>query len=231
MTEALPTTSISLPQISDAMAVRSAVAAGVCVGLPVTDTEVQIAPLDHHGRASESLSNEPGIVGEIVIRAPHMRDGYDRLWHTELLTSQPTGWHRSGDVGQLDEQGRLWVGGRIGHVITTPTGPVTPVGIEQEIEEIERVALAAVVGVGPVGTQQLVVVVELNSPDRKPQLADLALLDQCRVASGQAGCPDVAAVLLVPELPVDRRHNSKVDRTRVASWAAKVLAGGKLVSP
>lgn len=38
---------------------------------------------------------------------------------------------------------------------------------------------------------------------------------------------DVAAVLLVPALPVDKRHNSKIDRTRVARWAEQVLAGGR----
>jgi hypothetical protein len=36
----------------------------------------------------------------------------------------------------------------------------------------------------------------------------------------------VAAVLTVPRLPVDRRHNSKIDRTRLGRWAGAVLAGG-----
>ena len=36
----------------------------------------------------------------------------------------------------------------------------------------------------------------------------------------------LAAVLSVPHLPVDVRHNSKVDRTRLGRWAGKVLAGG-----
>jgi len=35
-------------------------------------------------------------------------------------------------------------------------------------------------------------------------------------------------VLAVPHLPVDRRHNSKIDRTRVADWAAAVLAGSPM---
>jgi hypothetical protein len=34
----------------------------------------------------------------------------------------------------------------------------------------------------------------------------------------------------VPHLPVDRRHNSKIDRTRVADWAAVALGGGTLGS-
>ena len=36
----------------------------------------------------------------------------------------------------------------------------------------------------------------------------------------------VAAVLIRKDLPVDIRHNSKVDRVMVAEWAAKTLAGG-----
>ena len=45
------------------------------------------------------------------------------------------------------------------HVIAAADGPVTPVGIEQRAEAVDGVASAAAVGVGPVGTQQVVVVV------------------------------------------------------------------------
>jgi hypothetical protein len=38
---------------------------------------------------------------------------------------------------------------------------------------------------------------------------------------------DVAAVITVPSLPVDKRHNSKIDRTRVARWAENFLAGAR----
>ena len=37
----------------------------------------------------------------------------------------------------------------------------------------------------------------------------------------------LAAVLSVPELPVDVRHNSKIDRTRLGRWAGALLAGGR----
>ena len=39
---------------------------------------------------------------------------------------------------------------------------------------------------------------------------------------------DIVAVFEVPRLPVDRRHNSKIDRTAVAEWASAALAGGSL---
>jgi hypothetical protein len=35
-------------------------------------------------------------------------------------------------------------------------------------------------------------------------------------------------VFVVPALPVDKRHNSKIDRTRVSRWASLALAGGRM---
>jgi hypothetical protein len=55
------------------------------------------------------------------------------------------------------------------------------------------------------------------------QLADLGLADAVRAAAGA----DVAAVLVAPRLPVDVRHQSKVDRGEVARRAARLLAGAR----
>jgi len=223
MTEVLPVADISLADLD-----VTPEGDGVCVGTPVDGVEVAIAPIDGTATASETLTTEHGTTGEVCIRAPHMRDGYDKLWATEEAASRPRGWHRSGDVGHLDGEGRLWIEGRIGHVVTTPAGPVTPVGIEHAAGEIPGVALAAVVGVGPAGTQQVVVVVETESPRRRSGLADTGLAASVRKAASPV---DVAAVLVVPSIPVDKRHNSKIDRTRIARWAERVLTGGRMGRP
>lgn len=67
-------------------------------------------------------------------------------------------------------------------------------------------------------------VLATTPPPRRAGLASIELADQVRAAIDV----DVAAVLLVPELPVDKRHNSKIDRARVAAWASSVLAGGRI---
>jgi acyl-coenzyme A synthetase/AMP-(fatty) acid ligase len=103
---------------------------------------------------------------------------------------------------------------------------VTPVGVEQRIEELEPVAAAAVVGVGPPGTQQVVAVVVQRTPPAGV-LAGPELAASVRRVAGVA----VAAVLVVRSLPVDIRHASKVDRTRLARWAERVLAGGRAGRP
>ncbi len=230
MTECLLVTDITLEGIRDAAAAPDA---GVCVGRPVGRGEVLVSALDDDGAATGTPAATPGVLGEVVVRAPHLKERYDRLWLTDVAAEQetpPGHWHRTGDVGHLDAEGRLWIEGRLAHVITTPDGPLAPVGPEQHVERVPRVRRAAVVGVGPAGMQQAVVVVEpVGAPSarRRPGLASDEL-----AAAVRAACPvAVAAVLVVPEMPTDVRHNSKIDRGRLAAWAEGVLAGGRMRTP
>ena len=232
MTEVLPVADISLgelkalEEVADADSTQRSGGAGVCVGHPVSGVQIMIDPLGDDGIPCGFCSTEPEVLGEIIIRAAHIRHKYDRLWHTHYLASIPEGVHRSGDIGQLDSAGRLWVGGRLQHVIVTASGPVAPVGSELRIEKLAEVAMAALVGVGPVGSQAIVAVLQLTNSQSAGNEASLALIDSVRDVLGSQ--IDIAAVLLVNHMPVDRRHNSKVDRTRVAQWASRVLAGEKV---
>ncbi|ROS51314.1 alpha/beta fold hydrolase [Frigoribacterium sp. PhB24] len=242
MTEGLLMTDVTLDGVRSAATDREAAVAegapdagGVCVGLPGATTTVRIAPLDDAGRASSAFTDDAGVTGEIVVSAPHVEDHYDRLWLTHrtsrLGSTAETRWHRTGDVGHLDAQGRLWVEGRLPHVITTATGVLTPVASEQAVEARAGIARAAVVGVGPAGTQQVVVVAETVPPARRPGLASATLAASVRSAVASASGRPVAAVLVVPRLPTDVRHNSKIDRSGLAAWAASVLSGGRMRRP
>jgi acyl-CoA synthetase (AMP-forming)/AMP-acid ligase II/pimeloyl-ACP methyl ester carboxylesterase len=218
MTEVLPVTDITLGGIDAAGA-----GDGVCVGTPLPGADVRIDPLDASGAVHSQLTTEPGIVGEICVGAAHGKDRYDALWATQRAAASVPGFHRTGDVGALDEHGRLWVMGRLQHIITAPGGVVTPVGIEQRVEALEGIGSAAAVGVGPAGTQQIVVVVVPDGPRpaRRRPVAPLALTEAVHAAAQQP----IAAVLQVRGLPVDIRHQSKVDRTALGAWAARTLAG------
>ncbi|MEV4627265.1 alpha/beta fold hydrolase [Micromonospora sp. NPDC049523] len=218
MTEVLPVTDITLDQIVDA-----GPGDGVCVGRPLPGVQVAIAALDPTGTPAEQPGDAPGHTGEIMVRAAHTKDRYDALWLTERISSRNPGWHRTGDVGYLDQDGRLWVQGRLTHVLITSDGVLTPVGIEQQVESLPQIARAAVVGVGPRGAAQVVVIAETLPPVRRARLASRELTDAVRAVAA----PPVAAVLVVPALPTDIRHNSKIDRSRLRRWAERVLAGGR----
>jgi len=232
MTECLLVTDVTLDGVHDAAGSPDA---GVCVGVPIGVNRVLISALDAEGHATGAPRAEPGVLGEIVVSAPHLKDHYDRLWLTDRaavrdtadLSSDGARWHRTGDVGHLDEQGRLWVEGRMPHVIVAANGPIAPVGPEQQVERVTGVRRAAVVGVGPEGLRQAVAVIETLPPTRRPGLADPGLT---RAVRASCSIP-LVAVLAVPHLPTDIRHNSKIDRSRLSLWADRILAGRKPTAP
>ncbi len=223
MTEVLPVADISLTELT-----AKGDGDGVCVGRPRAGVTVRISALDQLGRPVGPLSAEPDTVGEVVIAAAHRKDHYVRLWHTEhRSSSNPPGWHRSGDVGWIDGDGYLWIGGRLAHVITTATGPVTPVAFELASERVPGVARAAAVGIGPVGSQVMVIVIEAAGSSRRV-LAEARIAASVRAEVARMSPLDIAAVLQTDALPVDRRHNSKIDRATVAEWASAALAGNRV---
>lgn len=233
MTECLLVTDVTLEGIR---AAASAPDAGVCVGKPIGDNRVLVSALDADGRATGAPSAEPGVLGEIVIAAGHLKDHYDRLWLTDRMAARDTEalvdadaprWHRTGDLGHLDAEGRVWIEGRTQHVIVAADGPIAPVGPEQDAESVDGVRRAGVVGVGPHGLRQAVAVVETIPPVARPGLAEPELAAAVRERSRVP----LAAVLAVPQLPTDIRHNSKIDRSRLSDWAERVLAGEKPSAP
>jgi len=230
MTECLPVADIDLVSL-ESLGPDALHHLGVCVGMPVDSVELLIDPLDEIGVPTGLPTSEPGLLGEVRVRAAHQRLGYDRLWHTTHLASPADGTHATGDIGTIDADGRLWIGGRTGHVIRTATGPVAPTPIERAVDMLDGIRRSAAVGVGPAGAQVVVVIAETSDAGRRPRQSSLDRIDRIRAAVAEATGLDVAACLEVPSLPVDRRHNSKIDRTHLADWATGVLEGGSVRNP
>lgn len=262
MTEGLPVTDVSFEMIRQAIAEGTPNAAGevldpfardgVCVGFAVYGAAVAIAPLLQDGSVADELTHEPGVTGEILVSAPHVKDRYDTLWVTEEQSISTPGWHHTGDVGHLDASGRLWVEGRLAHVLLTSQGVLTPVAAEQSAESLPEVRRAALVAVGPAGTAAPVLVIEASANtaalEARQSASGLkrALLNRVPgtnrfpIAEGVAPFElsqlvrqkvaedtgvELAAVLVVHEHPTDIRHNSKINRPALGERASKVLAG------
>ena len=262
MTEGLPVTDVSFEMIRQAIAEGTPNAAGevldpfardgVCVGFAVYGAAVAIAPLLQDGSVADELTHEPGVTGEILVSAPHVKDRYDTLWVTEEQSISTPGWHHTGDVGHLDASGRLWVEGRLAHVLLTSQGVLTPVAAEQSAESLPEVRRAALVAVGPAGTAAPVLVIEASANtaalearqsasglkrtllNRVPGanrfpiaegVAPFELSQLVRQKVAEDTGVELAAVLVVHEHPTDIRHNSKIDRPALGEWASKVLAG------
>ena len=106
------------------------------------------------------------------------------------------------------------------HVVHTVDGPVTPVPVEVAAESVPGVQRAAAVGIGPVGVQQMVVVVETLAGSSGEAPAALAAAIRAAVAP-----VPVAAVRTIDHLPVDIRHNAKIDRAALGAAMELVLSG------
>ncbi len=231
MTEVLPVADISLDELEELPIDTGDL--GVCVGVPHPSVSVRIHAIDAHGTVSVEAATQPLVFGEVVVQAPHAKDGYDRLWYTDhQSTGTPDAdgstWHHTGDTGTLDASGRLWISGRIDHLLTPPNGPLGPVSLEHAATTVDGVHRAAAVGIGPVGTQALVVVIENPKAKRSMTEASPEIRDAVRTAVAQrlpASDLDIAAVVMQRTVPVDRRHNAKIDRTALRQAAAKLLAG------
>jgi long-chain acyl-CoA synthetase len=90
-------------------------------------------------------ANEEGI-GEILVRGPNVMQGYFRNPHAtdEALAD---GWYHTGDLGRLDDEGFLFICGRVKNVIVTPNGKnVYPEEVEIELMKSPYIAEVMVYG-------------------------------------------------------------------------------------
>ena len=224
-TESLPVATISSRVVLVETGAKTDAGAGTCVGHPVRQTEVCIIRIDDAPLAtfSPDLALPCGEIGEICVKGPVVtRSYFNRDRSTALAKLQdPAGgfWHRMGDLGYLDEQGRIWFCGRKSHRVITADGTLytEPVeGVFNVHPQVKRTALAGVPA-GPAG-QRPVLCVELE-PDC-PSTSHQAVLAALREIGGKhAHTRAIDSFLIHPGFPVDIRHNAKIDRTALGLWA------------
>lgn len=210
-TEAEPIAHIARDEIepSDLQAMHEG--AGLLTGAP-TD-HVRLAVIDDAwGTPLEPMSQEQfrsrtlpaGKAGEIVVHGAHVLKGYLHGKGDAETKFRVDGeiWHRTGDAGYLDSRGRLWLLGRAVATVRDEAGTLYPFAAECAVSvhpEVRRSAAFAHNGKrllaiepatdgGPVDTQAV------------GRELEWARFDEIRV---------------VDRIPVDSRHNAKVDYTQL----------------
>lgn len=212
-TEALPVSTVSATEI-DPASVR-----GACVGRPLPEIAVRIVAL---GSADAVLRELPaGEIGEIVVSGPVVTKTYDALPLATAAAKVTDGdalWHRMGDCGYLDADGRLWFCGRKAERVTTAAGPLFTEPCEQVFRRHPRATRCALIGLGHPGAQQPALVVETEVRDRQEAHA---LANELRaLAKAHPHTTDINLFFFRPDFPVDVRHNAKIHRLTLARWMA-----------
>lgn len=120
------------------------------------------------GKASEGVECRLGDGGEILVRSPGNMVGYYREPELTREAFAGDGWLRTGDVGEIDDQGRLRITGRVKEIFKTEKGKyVTPAPIENRLVSHPGIEQACVVGPG---LPQPIALLNL-SPEQADQLA------------------------------------------------------------
>ena len=199
---------------------------GICVGWPVPGTKIRIiAPSDKAFNSISEVRELPaGEVGEIIVNGRQVTPRYVTHQDETVLAKIPDAegglWHRMGDLGYLDEDGRLWFCGRKSHRVTCDQGRSwDSVPGEHEFNkhpDIRRTALVA--KRGPSGSVRPALVIErkdcrtrLSSPERSVFIRELRML-----ARSEPYTRGIESFYLSGSFPTDPRHNIKIDRMALA---------------
>ncbi len=210
-TEAEPIAEISLDAIwpEDREAMLSG--RGLLAGPPVSAIELRIiqgqwgAPVGPYTKeqflAACVTAREPG---EIVVSGDHVLPGYLDGGSDAETKFRVEGkvWHRTGDAGYLDHGGRLWLLGRCSAVVTDAKGTLYPFAVECAAQHQAGIRRAALLS--RTGERLLAVEAEHG-----------AVIDTEALYTALAWA-QLDRVVRVREIPVDKRHNAKVDYTALS---------------
>ena len=228
-TEALPVCSIGSAEILAETCQATDQGRGVCVGKPVPNIELEIIAISDEpiARWDVGLRLADGEIGEIVVKGPQVTQSYFNRAQSTALGKIPDLargdlYHRMGDLGYRDEQGRVWFCGRKTHRVITKQATLFTIPCEAIFNTHKAVFRTALVGVGEPGQARPVLCVELEKNADRSNLESL-YQELVVIGAEHEVTRNIKTFLFHPEFPVDIRHNAKIFREKLALWAGEQL--------
>lgn len=216
-----PVPSLRCLLIGGAHCPRSLVERAVRAGYPLALTYGMTEATSQAATAPpELVRRKPGTVGapikgvelrvdeagEVLLRGRTVAAGY---LGTDLPLRDADGWLHTGDLGELDRDGHLWITGRRSDRIVTGGVNVDPVEVEDILRLHTGVADAAVVGLPDDRWGEVVAAAVVRLGGAYPDPAELEGLVRARLTTAKVP----RRWIFLPELP--RNANGKVDRDAV----------------
>jgi olefin beta-lactone synthetase len=227
-TEALPVASIGAGEVLSETVFRTQQGAGVCVGRKfpgITWRVIRIVdgPISTLAETDTLPDDE---IGELIVRGPVVTREYVNRPEANALgkiADADDVWHRMGDVGYFDSQGRFWFCGRKAHRVLTSEGPMYTIPCEAVFNQHPAIFRSALVGVGPPGRQRPVMIVEPHrgKMPRGEAAQQILLAELAELGRANPLTRSIQTFLVHRSFPVDIRHNVKIFREKLAVWAAQ----------
>ena len=169
------------------------------------------------GRPPEGIEMRLAADGEVQFRGPTLFKGY---WRRPDLTAEAytlDGWYKTGDIGRLDDAGRLVLSGRKKDIIVLPNGfNVYPEDLENALR-IAGIRDSVCLETRPGRIEAIV----LAPADEDPAATRDRIEAAVKAANATLGPSQrMADWRLWPEEDFPRTHTLKVKRDMVRRWAA-----------
>ncbi len=217
-TEGLPLSFINVKEVESLKIPVIAGGLGAPIGRPVSGVRLEIIRL-HKGDAPAWNERDPlpqGELGEIIANGANVSTGYykdDKANRAhKLIDSQGQIWHRTGDVGFLDAEGRVIFTGRMAHIVEFEGEifhSVACEGVSNAHAQVKRSALVS-------AFNKPTMILELR-PDASNAHQ---IKDEVRsLLQANPRTAKIKDILIHRSFPVDPRHNAKIERAKLALWA------------
>lgn len=224
-TECLPVASIGGRRVLSETAELTRQGRGTCVGTIFRQMQVKIirTTFDPILTLADAEELPQGEIGEIIVKGPVATREYFRRADSTAAAKINDGnsfWHRMGDVGYLDAGGQLWFCGRRAHIVWTADGPMYSVCCEAIFNNHPDVYRSALVGPGERGQQVPGIVIE-PEPGKYPETAEAVTIftDQLlKLGAASELTKSIRNIYFHRSLPVDTRHNVKINRELLTEW-------------
>lgn len=207
---------------------------GFCLGEPVEGIRIRILSFEDYNEkfdpssASEVSGYGPDSIGEISAMGPAVYSsliGQDEIEFGGPKTTahdslDGTSWHRTGDLGYLDQHGRVWIVGRKAHRVRSKNGYTLHT---KQVEEIfnHSLGIRTALVEGPDNHWPVILVEKDDAPwdEMKKRLKE-----EAKRACGLLGYDGELTFLQYGGVfPVDSGHEAKIEREKLSNWAKQRL--------
>lgn len=219
-TEALPVSSITASEVLRETAEQTARGEGTCVGMPLPGVSLRVieAVDEIVPTMKEARVLEAGQVGELVVQGPSVTRAYDRLAEADAKSKIADGslyWHRMGDLGRVDADGRIWFYGRMVERVLTGEGPLYTDCCEAIFNQHPKVYRSALVDLGG-GRPGIIIEPESDAYPRNKSDRVVFEGELLGLAWRTAMTSHIEQFRFEKSFPVDVRHNAKIHRLSLA---------------
>jgi acyl-CoA synthetase (AMP-forming)/AMP-acid ligase II len=219
-TESLPVSLISGSEILGEKAQLARSGSGTCIGKAAPGIEIKILPISDAPK--ESLDEvDRGEVGEIVVSGPQVTRAYFEMPQENAkakIMVEGKLWHRIGDMGYLDQDQNLWFLGRKTHRVMSSSQRVFyPMQVEAIFNQHPEVRRSSLISLMKEGKTIPALVIERR--DQETQMKESFKQELITLSLSSPHTNMIQDFFLHPSFPVDVRHNIKIDRVKLSTWA------------